>query len=180
MQNARLERWLIASCRRHFFPQVAKKSPSMWCPSELIKRTLFISGILALLQALLIIATGAIEVYNSYRYTIIPVSDGDGFAGGPAALVAPCILFSVALYFFLFFACSFVSAVFLFQQTYLRICFALMVVVGTESFFDASVLALRHDYLWIWIPGARILLALTIIYWLKPHVLSEPTGINAC
>jgi hypothetical protein len=145
-----------------------------------MKRTLFISEILALLQALLIIATGAIEVYNSYRYTIIPVSDNAGFAGGPAALVAPCILFAVALYFFLFFACSFVSAVFLFQQSYLRICFALTLVVGTESFFDASVLGLRHDYLWIWIPAARVLLAVAIIYWLKPHVLSEPAGINAC
>lgn len=102
MQNARLERWLIASCRRHFFPQVAKKSPSMWCPSELMKRTLFISGILASLQALLIIATGTIEVYNSYRYTIIPVSDGDGFAGGPAALVAALYPFLRCPLFFSF------------------------------------------------------------------------------
>jgi hypothetical protein len=31
-----------------------------------MKRTLFISGILALLQALLIVVTGAVEVYNSY------------------------------------------------------------------------------------------------------------------
>jgi hypothetical protein len=152
----------------------------MWCPSEPMKRTLFISGLVALIQALLIVVTGAIEVYNSYRYTIMPISDHDGFAGGPVALVAPCILFSVALYFFVFFGCSFVSAVFLFQQIYLRICFALTLVVGAESLFDASVLCLRHDYLWIWIPAVRILSALAILYWLKPHVLSEQAGINAC
>lgn len=141
---------------------------------------LFISGSVALLQALLIVVTGGIEVYNSYRYTITPISDRDGFAGGPITLVAPCILFSVAIYFFFFFACSFISAVFLFQQSYLRICFALTLVAGTESLFDASVLCLRHDYLWIWIPAVRILLALAILYCLKPHVLSEQAGIDAC
>jgi hypothetical protein len=145
-----------------------------------MKRTLLISGLVALLQALLIVVTGAIEVYNSYRYTITPISDHDGFAGGPVALVAPCILFSVALYFFFFFACSFVSAFFLFQQNYLRICFALTLVVGTESLFDVSVLYLRDDFLWIWIPAVRILLALAILYWLRPHVLSEQPGVNAC
>jgi hypothetical protein len=112
----------------------------MWCSAEPMKRTLFISGLVASLQALLIVITGAVEVYNSYRYTITPVSDHDGFAGGPATLVAPCILFSVALYFFLFFACSFVSAVFLFQHSYPRVCFALTLVVGAASFSDTSVL----------------------------------------
>src|ERR1700752_4274618 len=125
----------------------------MWCPSEPMKKMLIISGLVALLQALLIVVTGAIEVYNSYRYTIMPISDLNGFGGGPVAFIAHCILFAVALHFFCFFACSFISAVFLLQQNYLRLCFALTLVVGTEALFDASVLCLGHDYIWIWIPA---------------------------
>ena len=85
----------------------------------------FISGLIALVQALLIVVTGAFEVYNSYRYAITPISDYDGLGGGTIVLVAPFILFLVALYFFLFFACSFISAVFLFRRCYLRICIVL-------------------------------------------------------
>jgi hypothetical protein len=68
---------------------------------------LFISGLVALVQALLIVVTGAFEVYNSYQYTITPISDRDGLGGGTIVLVAPFILFLVALYFFLFF-CVFI------------------------------------------------------------------------
>jgi hypothetical protein len=140
-----------------------------------MKKMLFISGVVALVQALLIVVAGVFEVYNSYRYSIMPVSDHNGF-GGTVILVAPFILFSVALYFFFFFACSLVSAVFLFQQSYLRICFALTLVLGTESLFDGWVLCLRNDYLWICIPAVRILLAVAILYWLRPHALSEQSA----
>jgi hypothetical protein len=138
-----------------------------------MKRMLFISGLVALVQALLIVVTGAFEVYNSYQYTITSISDHDGLGGGTIVLVAPFILFLVALYFFLFFACSFVSAIFLFRRSYLRICLVLTLVVGTESFFDAWVLCLRHDYWWIWVPAVRILLAIAILYWLRAYALSE-------
>jgi hypothetical protein len=110
-----------------------------------MKRMLFISGLVALVQALLIAVTGAFEVYNSYQFTIMPILDNDGRSGGTIVLVAPFILFLVALYFFLFFACSFVNAIFLFRRSYLRICLVLTLVVGTESFFDAWVICLRHD-----------------------------------
>ena len=43
-----------------------------------------------------------IRSYNSYRYTIPPISDYDGLGGGTIVLVAPFILFLVALYFFFF------------------------------------------------------------------------------
>lgn len=141
-----------------------------------MKTTLFISGLVALVQALLIVVSGAFEVYNSYRHTITPISDQDGLGGGTIVLVAPFILFLVALYFFLFFACSFVNAIFLFRQSYLRICFVLTVIVGTESFFDAWVLCLRHDYCWIWVPAVRILFAIAILYWLRAHALREQTA----
>src|SRR5438132_9801854 len=141
-----------------------------------MKTMLFISGVVALVQALLIVVTGAFEVYNSYQYTITPISDHAGLGGGTIVLVAPFILFLVALYFFLFFACSFVSAVFLFQGNYLRICFVLNLIVGTESFFDAWVVCLRHDYLWVWVPAVRILFAMTILYWLRSHALTEQTA----
>jgi hypothetical protein len=141
-----------------------------------MKRMLFISGLVALVQALLIVVTGAFEVYNSYQYTITPISDRDGLGGGTIVLVAPFTLFLVALYFFLFFACSLVSAIFLFRRSYLRICLVLTLVVGTEPFFDAWVICLRHDYWWIWVPAARILLAIAILYWLRAYVLSEQTA----
>jgi hypothetical protein len=67
-----------------------------------MKTMLFISGLIALVQALLIVVTGAFEVYNSYRYTITPISDYDGLGGGTIVLVAPFILFLVALYFSFF------------------------------------------------------------------------------
>ena len=137
---------------------------------------LFISGLIALVQALLIVVTGAFEVYNSYRYPITPISDYDGLGGGTIVLVAPFILFLVALYFFLFFACSFISAVFLFRRCYLRVCIVLTLIVGTESFFDAWVLCLRHDYWWIWVPAVRLLLAITILHCLRAHALSEQTA----
>jgi hypothetical protein len=141
-----------------------------------MKRMLFISGLVALVQALLIVVTGAFEVYNSYQYAITSISDHDGLGGGTIVLVAPFILFLVALYFCLFFACSFVSAIFLFRRSYLRICLVLTLVVGTESFFDAWVLCLRHDYWWIWVPAVRILLAIAILYWLRAYALSEQTA----
>jgi hypothetical protein len=140
-----------------------------------MKRMLFISGLVALVQALLIAVTGAFEVYNSYQFTIMPISDNDGLSGGTIVLVAPFILFLVALYFFLFFACSFVNAIFLFRRSYLRICLVLTLVVGTESFFDAWVICLRHDYWWIWVPALRILLSIAILYWLRAYALSEQT-----
>jgi hypothetical protein len=138
-----------------------------------MKRMLFISGLVALVQALLIVVTGAFEVYNSYRYTITPISNHDGLGGGTIILVAPFILFLVALYFFLFFACSFVNALFLFRRSYLRICFVLTLIVGMEAFFDAWVLCLRHDYFWIWVPAVRILSAIAILYWLRAHALND-------
>jgi hypothetical protein len=123
---------MLRVCGRYAWPalfsQVTRKTPSTGCPSGLMKKMLFISGVVALVQALLIVVAGVFEVYNSYRYSIMPVSDHNGF-GGTVILVAPFILFSVALYFFFFFACSLVTAVFLFQQSYLRICFALTLVL---------------------------------------------------
>jgi hypothetical protein len=102
MQNARGYQVCEPVTPATVFSQVAGKSPSIWCPSELMKTMLFISGLLALVQALLIVVTGAFEVYNSYRYTITPISDYDGLGGGTIVLVAPFILFLVALYFFFF------------------------------------------------------------------------------
>jgi hypothetical protein len=138
-----------------------------------MKKMLLISGLVASVQALLIVVTGAFEIYNSYRYAITPIPGYDGLGGGTIALVPPFELFLVMLYFFFFFACSFVSAVFLFQRKYLRVCFALTLVVGTESVFDAWVLCLRHDYISIWVPAVRILLAIAILYWLRPHARCE-------
>ena len=141
-----------------------------------MKKMLFISGAVASAQALLIFVTGAFEIYNSYRYAITPASGYDG-RGGAVVLVAPFVLFLVTLYFLFFFACSLASAVFIFQRKYLRICFALTLVAGAESFFDAWVLSLRHDYSWIWIPVVRILLAIAILYLLRrPHALCELTA----
>jgi hypothetical protein len=137
-----------------------------------MKKTLFVSGVVALIQASLIVVTGAFEIYKSYKYAITPASNGDG----DTVFVAPFVLFLVALYFFFFFASSFVSAVFLFRRKYLRICFGLTLLICAEAFFDAWVLCLRHDYFWIWVPAARILVAITILYLLNPYTQREQTA----
>jgi hypothetical protein len=133
----------------------------------------FISGVVASFQATLILVTGTFEVYNSYRYTVTPVSDHAGLGGGTIAVVAPFILFLVGFYFFFFFACSFLSAAFLFRRSYLRVCFMLTLVVGAESFFDAWAVCLRHDYLWLWVPAMRVLLAIVTLYWLTADALCK-------
>jgi hypothetical protein len=136
-----------------------------------MKKMLFISGSVACVQALLVVLSGALETYNSYRFAITPSPDYNSFGGG--AFGAPFVLFLVTLYFFFFLACSLVSAVLLFQRKCLRICFALTLVICAASFFDFWVLCLRHDYIWISIPLARILSSILILHLLKPHALCE-------
>jgi hypothetical protein len=148
-------------------------SPSFLCPSQTMKKMFFLSGSAALVQALLIFVTGAFETYNSYRYAIAPTT-GYEHTGGSMVLVTPFVLFLVAFYFLFFLTCSLACAVLVLQRKYLRICFALTLVVGSESVFDAWVLCLRHDYGWIWIPAARILFAVATLYLLsRPHALCE-------
>jgi hypothetical protein len=143
------------------------------CPWQTMKKMLFLSGAVALAQALLIFVTGAVETYNSYQYAIGPITRYEHTVGA-IVLVTPFVLFLVAFYFLFFLTCSLACAVLILQRKYLRICCALTWVVGTESFFDAWVLCLRHDYGWVWIPAARILFAIGTLYLLsRPHALCE-------
>jgi hypothetical protein len=138
-----------------------------------MKKMFFLSGAVALAQALLIFVTGAVETYNSYQYAIAPTM-GYEHTGGAIVLVTPFVLFLVAFYFLFFLTCSLACAFLILQRKYLRICFALTLVVGAESVFDAWVLCLRHDYGWIWIPAARILFAVATLYLLsRPNALCE-------
>jgi hypothetical protein len=139
-----------------------------------MKKLFFLSGAAALTQALLIFVTGTVEINNSYRYAITPTLAYKEHTGGAIVFVTPSVLFLVGFYFLFFLACSLMCAVLIWQRKYLRICSALTLAVGVESFFDTWVLCLRHDYGWIWIPAVRILLALATLYLLsRPQALSE-------
>jgi hypothetical protein len=78
--------------------------------------------------------------------------------------------------FFLFFACSFISAIFLF----LAMLFADLYCSYSDCWHGIILrclgACLRHDYWWIWVPAVRILLAITILHCLRAHALSEQTA----
>jgi len=136
-------------------------------------KKLSIAGVLASVQALLIIMAGLLEVYSSYRYAFTSASEYHGRAAETIAFALPSTLFLVMFYFFFFLVCSCVNVVLLFQRRYLRICFGLTLLICAESFFDIWVVYLRCDYAWLWLPMARVFVAMAILHFLRRNVPNE-------